>query len=416
MESTQSILITDIYIVKYFEENPQLNPTKVFAIFIELLKQLSTDLNSAVNNAAISQLLTRITEVNTSVATFKNDVHTTVRDQTNLLENIILKDRERIGGIITDKTASAFTQANTHIQTVLLDVQDKNKNNLQQYNTELKQLLRTTDEQTQTEIRSLRTQLTEQMRINESLNTELHTFLNKYKNNSSVKGNISEKELYGVLQQLFPTDELVVCARTTASCDICVNRAEPTKPSILFENKDYAVSVDREEIKKFERDLHTQRKHGVFISQNSPITFKSNFHIDIIDGLIHVYLPNAGYDADRIRVAVDIIDHLSNKLALDTEADREVGICKTELDEILAEYKNFATRKMGLMDSIKNTSKMWTEELEAMAMPRIHTLLTHTGRIEKSELTCVYCLTFTGRNKASISAHMKGCKSNPKAK
>ena len=242
----------------------------------------------------------------------------------------------------------------------------------------------------------------------------MNGFLNKYKHNSSIKGNISEKELYTILQQIFPTDELIVCSKTTASCDICVNRADHTKPSILFENKDYGVSVDKEEIKKFERDLNTQRKHGIFISQNSPITFKGNFHIDIIDGLIHVYLPNVNYDIDRIRVAIDIVDHLSQKIINETEMSGDVRIGNTELGEILQEYKNFATRKTRLLEYIKPNTKLWTDELDAMSLPRIQTLLINTGNLEKCELTCIYCTTFTGKNKASLGAHMKACKANTK--
>jgi hypothetical protein len=261
------------------------------------------------------------------------------------------------------------------LQSAIANATDKYTTNLNNFQQELRKDIRNTDEKTLLEIRHLKDQVNETGRVSETLATEVNGFLNKYKHNSSVKGNISERELYDILQQIFPTDELMVCSKTTASCDICVNRADHTKPSILFENKDYGTSVDKEEIKKFERDLSAQRKHGIFISQNSPITFKGNFHIDIIDGLIHLYIPNANYDMDRIRVAVDIVDHLSQKICNETIMDGDVRIGNTELGEILQEYKNFATRKTRLLDNIRTSAKMWTDELDAITLPRIQTLL-----------------------------------------
>ena len=423
----QSLVLTDPSIIQYFSENPQIDPNTLVVLFIDILKQLSTNMTASIQNANITQILSRISELNTSVESIRTDVTSTmrdqsnkfesirtdvtstIRDQSNKVENIILKDRETIGGMLADKTANAVSSANTNIKSVMEEANSKHKANLYNLQQELKQLVAGIDDRTQRDIRTMSDQISHQCRSQEALTVEMSGFLNKYKNNSSVKGNVSEKELYNILQRVFPTDELVVCSKTTASCDICVNRSDPAWPSILFENKDYSVSVDKEEIKKFERDLHVQKKHGVFISQNSPITFKGNFHIDIIDGLIHVYIPNANYDIDRIKVAVDIIDNLSIKLLANASVG-DVKISNTELSEILYEYKNFATRKVRLLDGLKTNTKIWIEEIEAMTLPRIQTLLIHTGNLEKCELTCGHCLTFTGKNKASLSAHIKSCK------
>ena len=405
----QGVILTDPTIVQYFSSNPHIDPNTMVVLFIDILKQLSTNLSTSINNANITQLITRITELSTSVASIRTDVNNTIRDQSSKVENIILKDRESLGGILSEKTSSAMAVANRNIQDILTQSNERQKTTLHGLQQDIKQLLSTTDDRSQRDIRSISDQLTSQCRSQDALNTELTGFLNKYKNNSSVKGNVSEKELYSILQNIFPRDELVVSSKSVASCDICVNRADPAHPSILFENKDYSTSVDKDEIKKFERDLHTQKKHGVFISQNSPISMKGNFHIDIIDGLIHLYLPNANYDADRIKIAVDIIDHLSQKIIPDM-AVGDIRISHTELAEILQEYKNFANRKIRLLEGIRSNTKLWTEELEAMAFPRIQTLLIHTGNLEKCELTCSYCMTFTGKNKASLGAHMKSCK------
>jgi hypothetical protein len=127
----------------------------------------------------------------------------------------------------------------------------------------------------------------------------LNIFLNKYKYNSTIKGSVSESELYSILQKIFHSDEIIDCRGETASCDYEVRRLNDKKPTILFENKDYSRSTTTDEVLKFQRDLKNRNHHGIMISQNSPITFKELFQIDIIDGLIHLYLPNLQYNEEK---------------------------------------------------------------------------------------------------------------------
>jgi len=412
MMMNSQIILTDPTVIEYYKTHPQLDPNAINVMFINILIQLSTNVTSSLDQSRITQIITKLHDVNTVITNMKGEITENVKSNLGQLENIILKDRDKISEILTDKTSVLLATTNNQFNQTLTTHNEKHKTQIYQNNNEIKQLIIQNEEKHNNQLTQLKDKLDTQTRINEGLNAELNQFLNKYKHNSSIKGNVSEKELYYLLQLLFPTDELIVCSKTTASCDICVNRYDKNKPSILFENKDYINSVDKEEIQKFERDLHTQKKHGIFISQNSPITFKSNYHIDIINGLIHIYIPNANYDLERIKVAVDIIDHLSTKISTENINTYEIGLSKTELDEIVTEYKNFATKKIRLLDSIRNTSKIWIEELDNMTLPRIQTLLINTGHIEKTELTCNFCMIFIGKNKASLSAHIKGCKMN----
>ena len=409
---TTQIMLTDPTVIEYYQLHPQLDPNTINIFFINILTQLSTNVTTSLDQSRITQIMNKLHEVNHVITNIKGEITDNVKSNIGQLENIILKDRDKISEVLTDKTTILLTNTNNQFNQLLTSHDEKHKLQLYQNNNEIKNLLMKNEEQYNNQFVQLKDKLDSQTRNNEGLHTELNQFLNKYKHNSSIKGNVSEKELYYLLQIIFPSDELIVCSKTTASCDICVNRYDKNKPSILFENKDYVNSVDKEEIQKFERDLNIQQKHGIFISQNSPITFKTNYHIDIINGLIHVYIPNANYDLDRIKVAVDIIDHLSNKISTETLSNYEIGLSKTELDEIVNEYKMFANKKIRLLDSIKTTSKIWVEEFDSMTFPRIQTLLINTGNIEKTELTCNFCMAFTGKNKASLSAHMKGCKMN----
>ena len=95
------------------------------------------------------------------------------------------------------------------------------------------------EERTNNGIQQLRENFNNQHVSHTKLTNELNEFLNKYKNNSSTKGNVSETELYYLLQTLMPTDEILKVSTDTASCDFRVKRKNNAKPTILFENKDY---------------------------------------------------------------------------------------------------------------------------------------------------------------------------------
>ena len=155
----------------------------------------------------------------------------------------------------------------------------------------------------------------------------------------------------------------------------------------------------------------------MFISQKTPITFKENFQIDIINGLIHVYIPNANYDTDKLKIAIDIIDNLSSKMDIinNTNIDENYSIDKKDIDELADEYRNFAMRKLSMQETIKTLTKQLSEQLECIQLPNIKNILIKFGIIENENLKCPDC-NYNAKNKASLSAHARNCKYNLKNK
>lgn len=86
------------------------------------------------------------------------------------------------------------------------------------------------------------------------------------------------------------------------------------KPAILFENKNYDRNVGQEEVRKFLRDIEIQNCSGIMLAQHYGITNKSNYEIELHDNNVLVYLHNVEYNADKIKAAVDIIDHFKSCL------------------------------------------------------------------------------------------------------
>ena len=469
--NTSSIFtVTDETIITYYKENPHLDFVIMNHIFISILKKLSSNLTDTINTTINSKILSVVSNIEHKVDTFKsgfNDkLHETkkeyIEDVKVILTNNILTNNEKISAIIEKNADTILTKTTMMINDIIPKTQDKTyaliesciKSSCVLIEKDTKKLLETKDktenqtkdiisniegilskmistiqqpiftfiqsseERTSTTLQQMKDGVLMKNHIQDKLTNELNDFLNKYKNNSSTKGNVSETELYHMLQFIMPHDEVLNVSSDTASCDFKVNRKHKEKPSILFENKDYARNVTTDEVRKFERDIQLQKTHGIFISQKTPITFKESFQIDIIDGLIHLYIPNANYDVDKLRTAIDIIDNLSSKLQL-IQHNKDDGflINQTEVDEIVDEYRIFGIQKLAMQETIRTTNKQLLEKLEEIQLPKIKKILMKLGTIENdNDFKCMFCNIWSGKNKASLAAHTRNCKSNQKNK
>ena len=468
-KKTDQIVIKDQTIIAFYRENPNLDFVTMNHIFIDILKKLSTNLNETITNNINHKILSTLTDLSKDIMGFKQDITTKLHETKKeyidnvklILENSSMTTNDKIqtileknSDIIVTKTTSIineivpkhndkfFNQIEVSIKSLYDSInQDTNKlieninkddknitdfvNNIDtKFNNLIVNMqqpifsfIQSSEERTSSNVQQMRDKIVSQQSTQESLNNGIHEFLNKYKPNSSSKGNVSEYELYSILQNIFPSDEIIDCSSESATCDYRVNRLNPNKPAILFENKDYSRSVTTEEIKKFERDLKQQKLHGIFISHKSNITYKEPFQIDIIDNLIHIYLPNTEYSIEKIKIAVEIIDTLSTKLIHISDVQSEsttINITKDDIDELVEMFNDFNTQKSSIIETIKTSNKQILDKLENMQINSVKKILNKNGVFQSDDdFKCKHCNAFTGKNKASLGAHIRNCKFNP---
>ena len=465
---TEQIVITDPIIVSYYKENSHIDIITMNHIFIDILKSLSTNLTNTINSTVNSKILNAVTELNTNLNTMKLDLMMKlleskkdyVEDIKNILNSNTLTNNEKISSLIEKNNENLLSKTTLAINEIIPKSQDKNilqienciknycniitndtqkilsinskdennskiiidniENQLNKMITNIQQpifnTINSSEDRTNNMLNQLKENLCQQTNTQIKLSNDIDEFLGKYKNNSQFKGNIAEVDLYYMLQTIMPTDEIIKVSSNAANCDFKVNRHNKNKPSILFESKDYTRSVDSEEIAKFERDIQHQKNHGIMVSQRSPITYKNPYQIDIINGFIHVYIPNTDYNIDKVKIAIDIIDNLDMKLkTLETKNDNFIPILKDEFEEIVEEYRLFGIQKGQMLDTIKSINKQLVDKLDEIQLPNIKNILMKNGTIENDNgFQCTLCNIWFGKNKASLAAHIRNCKSNPK--
>jgi hypothetical protein len=87
------------------------------------------------------------------------------------------------------------------------------------------------------------------------------------------------------------------------------------------------------------------------------------------------------------------------------------------MEDIIEEYKNFATQKIQMIDSVKLLTKQLVDKLEDIQLPKLKKLFIKTGTIENdNDFKCTICNAWAGKSKASLGAHIRSCKLNIKCK
>ena len=419
--SSKQIIITDPTIIAYYEENENIDIVTMNHIFIDILKTLSTNLSETINSTINSKVLNLVTEINSNLATTKLDLmmklldskREYIEDIKTIVNTSTLSNNEKINAIIEKNNDSLLSKTTQKLMEINSKDAEKMMTSIQQ---PIFSYINSSEERTNTNLAQLKDSVSHQNVTQSKLSLDINDFLGKYKNNSQFKGAVAETDLYYMLQSIMPTDEIIKVSGSTATCDFKVNRQNKQKSCILFESKDYTQSVPSDEVSKFERDVQMQKHHGIMVSQRSPITYKNQFQIDIINGLIHIYIPSADYNTEKVKIAIDIIDNLDMRLKnLESVSDDGfVKISKTDSDDIAEEYRQFGFQKSQMLDTIKSINKQLVDKLDEIQLPKIKQFLVKTGNIENDNgFKCTFC-RWSGKNKASLGAHVRNCKSNPK--
>jgi hypothetical protein len=464
-EINDSIVITDPTIVKFFKENPSLNPEMTIGVFVDIMKKLSVNLSETINTSTNGKIMKMLTDLSGNVLSIKQEMNrdlteTFYKFKTEYMEemklnltNTTLSNNEKLHAILEKNSASLIDKTHLLINEVIPKSNDQVyrqidgclaglKNSIKQETESLlnnvsrdersfkeyyemieRQIgkmivqvqepvikyIQGSEERTTTNIRQIHEKVSENHQTQSGINENLSIFFNRYTHNSSIRGAVSENELNFLLQSMYPSDEVLDVGKQTATCDFRLNRRDETKPTILFENKDYAGNVPTSEVEKFERDLQMQKKHGIFISQSSGITYKTDFQLDIKNNLIHLYIPKCEYSAEKIKMAVDMIDSLSPVLKSIQSVDLEgsFSLSADEITNMLNDHTNFETQKQEIVNMITSQSKILTEKIKTMHYKSVMKILEKNNLIN-IENKCNYC-DYIGRNQAAVSAHKRKC-------
>ena len=472
MNDSASLTITNPRIVAFFAKHHNLDTEQTILSFVDIMEKLSDSVNNAVNNTLVENFLRNIKGINEKIETIDSSI-TTLRNDTlsnfsqqmsdfkkeymenlrlNLTSNVsdkiepFVKEQmqlllERTSTIFNEtlpknnktlhdsihKTISAFNSDIAGDAKKLMEntiTQDSLDHFVQSVDSKMSQALSNSQQLFATSLASTERRLDERitsvkqstdghLSSTSSLANNVTSILQKMEN-SSAKGTLSENILLNILHSLYPTAGIDHVGQQKETGDIILTR--PNKPTILVENKNWTRNVSQEEVKKFIRDIEKRKFCGVFLSQNYGIANKNNYEINIHDNNVLVYVHATNNDPEKIKIAIDIVDHFKLKIdELNADVDTDIDtIPKEKLDAINNEALFLVNARLSMIALTRDYSQKMLKNLEEIKIPTLDNYLSSRYATSSSKFVCEYC-DFIAKSKAALGAHKRHCKHKPES-
>jgi hypothetical protein len=393
-----------------------INNTEILNSFISNFNYRYSELIKGINEPIISY-------VTCSEERIKNNIDTTSTRVIDTLKSSLNTDLILTTINSSDKTDVLKSFINNEVVTILNAISNSNSvDNIQKimssYDTRLNDMvtsiqnpilhsINTSEDRMNKNIEHVKSIAENSNTIIDSTNKNLTEHLNKYKN-SSAKGQLSEYDLMEVVNSIFPDGEISDTTSQKKNADLLLVRAN--KPKIRFENKHYAVNVPESEVSKFIRDiLHCKDSHGIFISQISGIANRQDYHIEIHDGFIILFLHCVNYDRDKIKMAVNVIDRVSDIIttySTNTDNSKHIMFDQEDIDKLNYELAIYISNKQKTLQQLDEYHQTMKKQIQSIDIPYLHKIMSEYTGIDPDD-TVYYCDQCDHRapTKRSLSMH-----------
>ena len=435
MSAEYTMTVTNQRIYEYYKKNPTVDFESMNLVLLEFMEKINTDMTKVLQNTLQGQLFQEVKDIKGQLSsfqdTFQNRVHESNKSFLETLKLIISMNSsehsekmtlllqkhsesfvDKISSILPksqDETSRKIQEQLSLVQkTIQCDlqqfmIQSKPESNLSEFistfDTKLTtlqqplfQLIQTNQEQVTTKLMTVKDDLLVNKTTNDRLYTEMSEFLHKYKASSQFKGQYSEHMLETILTEMYPTAHIENTTAYTACGDFMIHREG--MPDVMIENKNYERNVDLDEIKKFIRDVSNKECSGIMMSQLSGIVSKPNFFIEVHNGKVLVYLHRVYFSKEQIKMAMDVIDHLSSRLVaiVSDEEEHGINLRKEIMDKINAEVQQFIKQKEMLTVTVKEYSKKMLTQLEELQLPELIRLMNDKyASVQRVQYPCEEC-------------------------
>lgn len=469
--SIRKLEVSNKRILAFYQENPQINFEAVNLIFVDLFEKLLFNMDNTMNTNMQSQMLSAIHntthdihELKESMVSLKDsmismnsdivsnvltkfvdikseyieDVRTIIQtntyesigplldrnnsiliDKTALIMNdVIPKNQTQISSQIADSLASFYKSISedtnnliksndtNSVKEFITNFEVKSSLLLQNVQQPIYSFLSASEERINTSINSLKDGATATNGTQQKIINDLGEILNKFRDSAIIQ-KVNDKQLHTILTKMYNSGEINIQPTTGT---LLLKRIR--KPTILIQNRDINENVGVDDITSFLQLIDEQNCNGIFISQQSGISTKKNYQIEMHNNNVIVFVHNAEYSPVKMEVAVDIIDNLNMKLRQHkSHNDDDCSIPKDVLDTINNEYQLFLSQKTAVIEVFKESQKKVFAQIDEIRFPSLDKFLStkYSAPIQKPGLKCDMCKSFNANNLKALAAHKRGC-------
>lgn len=429
--------ITDKRILSFYEKNPNIDFQTVNLLFIDLLEKTYITGDHVLSNLRdeMDSLKEFVSSSHTdnltkALSNFKDDyiseIHEIVDTNTHdkiapLLEKNNCYLMEKTTNLISDiLTSSHSINGPQQLIPILQEFANTINNETQHLlkssdNTSLKEFINSYEMKTSMMLQPIYSYISaSEERTNSAIRdgqskllSEFTETLTKFNNIRTNQQHI-DKHLTNILTKLYSSSE--VQTKNNAGGLIVLKRQG--RPNIIIENRDTEDNIPVEEVQSFTLSVDDHNCCGILISQQSGISTKKNYQIEIHNNNVIIYVHHAEYNPARIATAVDIIDQLSSKMRqFKNSGGDDCAVPKEVMDAINNEYQLFLSQKNAVIEVFKESQKKVLSQIDEIRFPALDKFLStkYSAPIQKQGLKCDLCKSFSANNLKALAAHKRGC-------
>jgi len=462
------IEISNTKIVKFYEKHPHINIESINLIFIDLLDKLLHNVGENMNLhdeilSAVQENTHNISDLKHSFLSLKETVSSTNSDNySKILNQLIELKRDYVEDVknivqvntfdkiapLIDKSNSTLVDKTTLIlndvipksQTIFYsqisdiihsfqksiteDSKNPSINSMKEFvnNFEIKSSLMlqnlqqpiysyisASEDRITNSINSLKDGNSNTLLNNQTIINELADILSEVRKKDSVS-HMPTNQMSGVLTKLYNTAEISVQNPVGPPGIILMKRIRKT--NILVQSKDIDENVGTEDINHFMNLIEEHNCNGIFVSQKSGIATKKNYHLEVHNNNVIVFIHNCEYSPSKMELAISNIDNLSAKLRqYQGKTGDDCSIPKDVLDTINNEYQLFISQKTAIIDVFKESQRKVLAQIDELRFPSLDKFLStkYCAPIQKPGLKCDLCKSFSANNLKALAAHKRGC-------
>lgn len=388
----EKLEITNPKVVDFYKQRPGLNFENINVMVVDMLENCVN--TKSLDNSLAKQMVDNFDSLKDSLSKIKDEY---TDDLKKILHNSTISGNENLATLIKEHT-------NT--------IQDRTKLILTEYipknNDIISNIVALTElrlKENLNEIKNLtNSNKDKQNKLEDDVNSLIHKM-----DGATGKGKISENTLELVLNNLFPSAEIINSSTTKESGDYILKREN--LHDIRFENKNYNTNVPTTGLRKFKRDMEINNSSGIMLCQNFGIVSKNNYEFEIFNGNVYVYLHKVNYDPDKIKTAVDIIDHIKKELQ-NKEINKDIFMDKDLFAKINAEFIKIIEKRDNIIINIKKYNENIIKDLRDVDFPILRDFISiNSGSTESKKFKCEFCGLIPPKNNIkALQTHYRFCK------
>ena len=184
------------------------------------------------------------------------------------------------------------------------------------------------------------------------------------------------------------------------------------KPTTFFQLVSQDENVNNEQITDMLASLSEQNCNGILLSNHSGFSGKKDFHIDIHNNNIIVYIHNFAKNEDKLQMAIHIVDGFISRMnEISNVNTTGVHITQDLLEKINNEYQLFISQKTAVIDLLKENQKKVINQMDEIKFPCLDKYLStkFSAPVATCGLKCDVCKNYSANNLKALAAHKRGC-------